>query len=107
MIGEGVNRTEGALKVSGRIRYSAERQLSAPSLYGAIVGASVGRGRITDMRTAAAETAPGVRGNSATGRTKPATLATGHTVQVPEHLDQNTIIKIDTRTGEYLTRVAS
>ena len=34
------------------------------------------------------ETAPGVRGNSATGRTKPATPTTGHIIQVPEHLDQ-------------------
>ena len=50
------------------------------------------------------ETAPGVRGNSATGRTKPATLSTGHVVQVPEHLDQGTIIRVDTRTGEYLGR---
>jgi elongation factor P len=50
------------------------------------------------------ETAPGVRGNSATGRTKPATLATGCIVQVPEHLDQGTVIKVDTRTGEYLGR---
>lgn len=51
------------------------------------------------------DTAPGVRGNSATGRTKPATLSTGHIVQVPEHLDPNTMIKVDTRTGEYLGRV--
>ncbi len=50
------------------------------------------------------ETAPGVRGNSATGRTKPATLVTGHIVQVPEHLDQGTVIRVDTRTGEYLGR---
>ena len=35
-----------------------------------------------------AETSPGVRGNSATGRTKPATLSTGHIIQVPEHMDQ-------------------
>ncbi len=51
------------------------------------------------------ETAPGVRGNSATGRTKPATLSTGVVIQVPEHLDQNVIVKVDTRTGEYLGRV--
>ena len=51
------------------------------------------------------ETAPGVRGNSATGRTKPATLSTGHVIQVPEHLDQNIVVKVDTRTGEYLGRV--
>jgi elongation factor P len=50
------------------------------------------------------ETAPGVRGNSATGRTKPATLSTGHIIQVPEHLDPGTVVKVDTRTGEYLGR---
>ncbi len=53
------------------------------------------------------ETAPGVRGNSATGRTKPATLSTGYIVQVPEHLDQDIIVKVDTRTGDYLGRVTS
>lgn len=51
------------------------------------------------------ETTPGVRGNSATGRTKPATLSTGHLVQIPEHLDQGEVIRVDTRTGEYLGRV--
>ncbi len=51
-----------------------------------------------------ADTAPGVRGNSATGRTKPATLSTGVIVQVPEHLEQGTMVRVDTRTGEYLGR---
>ena len=50
------------------------------------------------------ETAPGVRGNSATGRTKPATLSTGHVIQVPEHLDGGVVVRVDTRTGEYLGR---
>jgi elongation factor P len=50
------------------------------------------------------ETAPGVRGNSATGRTKPATLSTGFVLQVPEHLDPETTVRVDTRTGEYLGR---
>ena len=50
------------------------------------------------------ETNPGVRGNSATGRTKPATLSTGHVIQVPEHLEQGTVVRVDTRTGEYLGR---
>jgi elongation factor P len=50
------------------------------------------------------ETAPGVRGNSATGRTKAATLSTGAVVQVPEHLDQGAVVRVDTRTGEYLGR---
>ena len=47
---------------------------------------------------------PGVKGNSATGRTKPATLETGLQVQVPEYLKQGEKIKVDTRTGEYLSR---
>jgi elongation factor P len=50
------------------------------------------------------ETSPGVKGNSATGRTKPATLETGHVVQIPEHIEQGTRITVDTRTGEFLGR---
>ena len=51
------------------------------------------------------ETAPGVKGNSATGRTKPATLSTGHVIQVPERLDSGVLVKVKTDTGEYLGRV--
>ncbi len=47
---------------------------------------------------------PGVKGNSATSRTKPATLETGHVVQVPEYLKEGERVKIDTRTAEYLSR---
>ncbi|MHB1033487.1 MAG: elongation factor P [Pirellulales bacterium] len=47
---------------------------------------------------------PQVRGNSATGRTKPATLETGLIVQVPEYLAQGETVKVDTRTGQYLSR---
>lgn len=47
---------------------------------------------------------PGVRGNSATGRTKPATLQTGLVVQVPEYLSEGERIKVDTRTGQFLSR---
>jgi elongation factor P len=52
-----------------------------------------------------AETQPGVRGDTATGGTKPATLETGATVQVPLFLDEGDVIKIDTRTGGYIERV--
>lgn len=52
------------------------------------------------------ETAPGVRGDTASGRVlKPATTSTGGTVQVPIFLDQGEVIRIDTRTGEYVSRV--
>jgi len=47
---------------------------------------------------------PGVRGNSATSRTKPAKLETGLVVQVPEYLSQGELVKVDTRTGQYLSR---
>lgn len=47
---------------------------------------------------------PGVRGNSATGRTKPATLETGLVVHVPEYLAEGEIVKVDTRCGEFLSR---
>lgn len=47
---------------------------------------------------------PGVKGNSATSRTKPAKLETGYVVQVPEYLKEGEKIKVDTRTGEFLSR---
>ncbi|MEX0977380.1 MAG: elongation factor P [Pirellulales bacterium] len=47
---------------------------------------------------------PGVRGNSATSRTKPAKLETGLVVQVPEYLSQGEVVKVDTRTGAFLSR---
>ena len=47
---------------------------------------------------------PGVKGNSATSRNKPAKLETGLTIQVPEYLKQGETIKVDTRTGDFLGR---
>jgi elongation factor P len=48
---------------------------------------------------------PGVRGDTATGATKPATLETGLTVQVPLFVNEGDRIKVDTRSGKYLERV--
>lgn len=50
------------------------------------------------------ETDPGVRGDTAQGGTKPATLETGAVVKVPLFLDQGDLIRVDTRTGEYVAR---
>lgn len=47
---------------------------------------------------------PYVKGNSATGRTKPATLETGALIQVPEYLAEGEVVKVDTRTGQFLSR---
>ena len=51
------------------------------------------------------ETEPGFKGDTATGATKPAIVETGAKVLVPLFVDQGDTIKIDTRTGEYLSRV--
>lgn len=50
------------------------------------------------------ETEPGVRGDTATGATKAATVETGAVLQVPLFIETGEIIKIDTRTNEYLSR---
>ena len=51
------------------------------------------------------DTEPGFKGDTAQGATKPATVETGAQVNVPLFVDQGDKIKIDTRTGEYLSRV--
>ena len=51
------------------------------------------------------DTEPGVKGNTATGATKPATVETGYTLQVPLFIDIDDELKIDTRSGEYIERV--
>ena len=48
---------------------------------------------------------PGVRGDTVSGAMKPATLETGYTLNVPLFINEGDVLKIDTRTGQYLTRV--
>jgi elongation factor P len=50
------------------------------------------------------ETEPGMQGDRVSGARKPATLQTGHVVQVPLFVNIGDVIKVDTRSGEYLTR---
>ena len=47
---------------------------------------------------------PAARGNSATSRSKPATLETGLEIQVPEYLEEGEVVRVDTRSGEFLGR---
>lgn len=51
------------------------------------------------------DTEPGFKGDTAQGATKPATVETGAVVYVPLFVEQGDVLKIDTRTGEYLSRV--
>ena len=53
------------------------------------------------------ETEPGIKGNTATGATKPAKVETEYLVQVPLFVVEGDILKIDTRTGEYIERLKS
>jgi elongation factor P len=60
----------------------------------------------TFMEMKITETAPGDRGNTASGRVmKPAVLESGAKVQIPIFINQDDVIKVDTRTGEYVSRV--
>ncbi|HXJ84245.1 MAG TPA: elongation factor P [Candidatus Methylomirabilis sp.] len=54
-----------------------------------------------------AKTDPGIRGDTATGGSKPARLETGAVIQVPLFLNEGDVVKVDTRSGEYLGRVAT
>jgi elongation factor P len=50
---------------------------------------------------------PGARGDTVSGAMKPATMETGYTLNVPLFINEGDVLKIDTRSGEYLTRVAT
>ncbi len=50
------------------------------------------------------ETAPAIKGATASGRTKPASLSTGLEIQVPEYLESGEIIKVNTGTGKFISR---
>ncbi|MCD6280144.1 MAG: elongation factor P [Deltaproteobacteria bacterium] len=58
------------------------------------------------MELKVTETVPGVKGNTASGGTKPATLETGAAIQVPLFINEGDVIKVDTRSNSYIERVA-
>jgi elongation factor P len=68
-------------------------------------GAIVGVDLPAAVELEVTEAEPGVQGDRVSGARKPATLETGHVVQVPLFVNTGDRVKVDTRTGEYLTRV--
>ncbi len=88
--------------VSDAMQYLRESDMATVRLY---------QGNAFDVQApnfvelAVTETEPGVKGDTATGATKPATVETGATVTVPLFVNIGDIIRIDTRTNEYLSRV--
>ena len=57
------------------------------------------------MELTIAETDPGLQGDRVSGAKKPATLETGHVIQVPLFVNPGDRVKVDTRSGDYITRV--
>ncbi|HOB88380.1 MAG: elongation factor P [Bacillota bacterium] len=68
-------------------------------------GAPIGVDLPNSVELTVVETDPGLRGDTVSGGTKPATLETGAVVQVPLFINMGDVIRVDTRTGEYLERV--
>ncbi len=60
----------------------------------------------TAVNLTVAQTDPGLKGDTASGATKPATLETGLVVTVPLFISEGDVLKVDTRTGEYIERVS-
>jgi elongation factor P len=88
----------------GDVRDYLKETIEVDVLY--IDGAPVAVDLPNFVELTVARTDPGVRGDTAQGGTKPATLETGAVVQVPLFLNEGDVVKVDTRTGAYLGRVA-
>ncbi len=81
--------------------YLKEQDSATLMMYGTeIVGVELS----PSVELRVAETEPGLQGDRSTGGTKPATLETGYVVQVPLFIETDEVLKIDTRTGEYMSR---
>ena len=81
--------------------YVVEGSAAVLLMYGSEI---VGTDLPASVELTIAETEPGIQGDRVSGATKPATLETGLVVQVPEYIKQGEKVKVDTRTGEYLSR---
>ncbi len=82
--------------------YLTEQMVAQIALYqGEIIGVEIPAA----VELTVAETEPGVQGDRVSGARKPATLETGKVIQVPLFVEPGDKLKVDTRTGEYITRV--
>ena len=82
--------------------YLTEQMIAQIAMYqGEIIGVEIP----ASVELTIAETEPGVQGDRVSGARKPATLETGKVLQVPLFVEPGDRVKVDTRTGEYITRV--
>lgn len=90
--------------LGANVRWLKEGETIQLALYeGTIVGLEVDK--TVDRRVV--QTDPGLRGDTAQGGTKPATIEGGAVVQVPLFVDKGEVIRVDTETGEYVSRAES
>lgn len=83
------------------IKYLKENMTIAVLMY---QGQSIGVDLPNFVELTVVETAPGIKGDTASGGSKPATLETGAVVQVPFFINVGDVLQIDTRTGNYIKR---
>jgi elongation factor P len=82
--------------------YLTEQMIAQIALYqGEIIGVEIP----ASVELTIAQTEPGVQGDRVSGARKPATLETGKVLQVPLFVEPGDRVKVDTRTGDYITRV--
>jgi elongation factor P len=82
--------------------YLTEQMIAQIATYqGEIIGVEIA----ASVELTIAQTEPGVQGDRVSGARKPATLETGKVVQVPLFVEPGDRVRVDTRTGEYMTRV--
>ncbi len=82
--------------------YLTEQMVAQIAIYhGEIIGVEIA----ASVEMHIAQTEPGVQGDRVSGARKPATLETGKVIQVPLFVDMGDKVKVDTRTGDYITRV--
>lgn len=91
-----------ATVVSDAAKWLKEQDVSQVTLYNN-VPLSVTPPNFVELEIV--ETDPGLKGDTAQGGSKPATLSTGAVVRVPLFTDQGEVIRVDTRSGEYVSRV--
>ena len=92
-----------ASQLSDALNYLKEgMSLEVLSYKGELVGVEMP----TSVELQVVDTGPGFKGDTATAGNKPAKLETGITIQVPLFINRGDVIKVDTRTGEYLERVS-
>ncbi|WP_152658069.1 elongation factor P [Oceanobacillus sp. CFH 90083] len=90
-----------ASQIKEQLKFIKENmEVSVVSYQGEIIGVDLPN----NVELAVTETEPGIKGDTASGGSKPATLETGHTVQVPFFINEGDVLVINTADGKYVSR---